>query len=83
MGNKAWVEYQPLGRVLIRSLRRARADELVEPAVPQAIDQAVGTNEKAVAGAVAGFLAGVFLAMVYNLAVRWTGGIEIVIDDKS
>jgi hypothetical protein len=35
-----------------------------------------------VACAVAGFLAGVFLAMVYNLAVRWTGGIEIVHDDS-
>ena len=36
-----------------------------------------------IATAVAGFLTGVFLAMVYNLAVRWTGGIEIVIDDPS
>ena len=33
--------------------------------------------------AVGGFLVGVLLAMVYNLAARWTGGIEIVLDDKS
>lgn len=32
--------------------------------------------------AVGGFLVGVLLAMVYNLASRWTGGIEIVLDDK-
>jgi hypothetical protein len=31
---------------------------------------------------VGGFLVGVLLAMIYNLASRWTGGIEIVIDDK-
>ncbi|HLP26539.1 MAG TPA: hypothetical protein VK477_12740 [Acidobacteriota bacterium] len=31
---------------------------------------------------VGGFLVGVLLAMVYNIASRWTGGIEIVIDDK-
>ncbi len=31
---------------------------------------------------VGGFLVGVLLAMVYNIAARWTGGIEIVIDDK-
>lgn len=31
--------------------------------------------------AVGGFLVGVLLAMVYNLASRWTGGIEIVLDD--
>ncbi|MDP2137929.1 MAG: hypothetical protein Q8J74_08745 [Candidatus Didemnitutus sp.] len=32
--------------------------------------------------AVGGFLVGVLLAMVYNLASRWTGGIEIVINEK-
>ncbi len=32
--------------------------------------------------AVGGFLVGVLLAMVYNLAARWTGGIEIVINEK-
>jgi hypothetical protein len=32
--------------------------------------------------AVGGFLVGVLLAMVYNLAARWTGGIEIVLDDS-
>ncbi len=31
---------------------------------------------------VGGFLVGVLLAMIYNFAARWTGGIEIVIDDK-
>ena len=36
-----------------------------------------------IATAVAGFLAGVFLAMVYNLAVRWTGGIEFHSTDLS
>ncbi|MDI1319212.1 MAG: hypothetical protein PSW75_03330 [bacterium] len=29
-----------------------------------------------------GFLAGVLIAMVYNFAARWTGGIEIVLDEK-
>jgi len=33
--------------------------------------------------AVAAFLTGVFLAMVYNLAVRWTGGIEYHVEDLS
>ncbi len=33
--------------------------------------------------AVGGFIFGVLLAMVYNFASRWTGGIEIVLDDKS
>ncbi len=32
--------------------------------------------------AVGGFVFGVLLAMVYNFAARWTGGIEIVLDDK-
>ena len=32
--------------------------------------------------AVGGFLVGVLLSMVYNLAARWTGGIEIVLDDS-
>jgi len=31
--------------------------------------------------AVGGFLVGVLLAMVYNFAARWTGGIEIVLDE--
>jgi hypothetical protein len=31
--------------------------------------------------AVGGFVFGVLLAMVYNFAARWTGGIEIVIND--
>ena len=31
--------------------------------------------------AVVGFVFGVLLAMVYNFAARWTGGIEIVIND--
>lgn len=31
--------------------------------------------------AVGGFLFGVLLAMVYNFAARWTGGIEIVLND--
>ena len=31
---------------------------------------------------VGGFLVGVLLAMVYNIASRWTGGIEIVIKDN-
>ena len=31
---------------------------------------------------IGGFMVGVLLAMIYNLASRWTGGIEIVIDDK-
>ena len=30
-----------------------------------------------------GFVFGVLLAMIYNFAARWTGGIEIVLDDKS
>lgn len=33
--------------------------------------------------AVGGFLAGVLIAMVYNLAARWTGGIEIVLADSN
>ena len=36
-----------------------------------------------VINAVGGFLAGVLIAMVYNLSARWTGGIEIVLDDKA
>jgi hypothetical protein len=32
--------------------------------------------------AVGGFVFGVLLAVVYNFAARWTGGIEFVIDDK-
>ncbi len=32
--------------------------------------------------AVGGFVVGVLLAMVYNFAARWTGGIEFVVDDK-
>ncbi len=31
--------------------------------------------------AVGGFLAGVLIATVYNLAVRWTGGVEVVLDE--
>ncbi len=31
---------------------------------------------------VGGFLVGVLLAMVYNLASRWTGGIEIIVKDE-
>ena len=33
--------------------------------------------------AVGGFVVGVLLAMLYNFAARWTGGIEIVLDDNS
>ena len=33
--------------------------------------------------AVGGFLAGVLIATVYNFSARWTGGIEIVTDEKS
>lgn len=33
--------------------------------------------------AVAGFVFGVVLAMVYNFAVRWTGGIEFHSDDSN
>ena len=32
--------------------------------------------------AVGGFMVGVLLAMIYNFAARWTGGIEIVVEDK-
>jgi len=32
--------------------------------------------------AVGGFLFGVLLAMVYNFAARWTGGIEIILDEN-
>jgi hypothetical protein len=32
--------------------------------------------------AVGGFVVGVLLAMVYNFAARWTGGIEVVLDEK-
>jgi hypothetical protein len=35
-----------------------------------------------VINAVGGFLAGVLIATVYNFSARWTGGIEIVLDDK-
>jgi len=31
--------------------------------------------------AVGGFLIGVLLAMIYNFAARWTGGIEFVTDE--
>jgi hypothetical protein len=30
---------------------------------------------------VGGFLVGVLLAVVYNFAARWTGGIEFVINE--
>ena len=33
--------------------------------------------------AIGGFLAGVLIAMVYNFAARWTGGVEIVLNEKS
>jgi hypothetical protein len=33
--------------------------------------------------AVGGFVVGVLLAMLYNFAARWTGGIEIVLDDTT
>jgi hypothetical protein len=33
--------------------------------------------------ALGGFAFGVVLAMIYNFAARWTGGIEIIVDDKS
>lgn len=33
--------------------------------------------------ALGGFVVGVVLAVIYNFASRWTGGIEIVLDDKS
>jgi len=33
--------------------------------------------------AVGGFVFGVLLAMVYNFAARWTGGIEFIVDDKA
>jgi len=33
--------------------------------------------------ALGGFLAGVLIAMVYNFAARWTGGIEIVLEEKA
>jgi len=32
--------------------------------------------------AVGGFMVGALLAVVYNFAARWTGGIEIVLDEK-
>ncbi|MDI1250671.1 MAG: hypothetical protein PSV13_17550 [Lacunisphaera sp.] len=32
--------------------------------------------------AVGGLVFGILLAMVYNFAARWTGGIEIVLDEK-
>ena len=33
--------------------------------------------------AIGGFLAGVLIAMVYNFAARWTGGLEMVLEEKS
>jgi hypothetical protein len=36
-----------------------------------------------VINAVGGFLAGVLIATVYNFSARWTGGIEIVTDEKT
>jgi len=33
--------------------------------------------------ALGGFMVGVVLAMIYNFAARWTGGIEIVLDDNA
>lgn len=32
--------------------------------------------------AVGGFLVGLLLAMAYNFAARWTGGIELVLEEK-
>jgi hypothetical protein len=32
--------------------------------------------------AVGGFLMGILLAMAYNFAARWTGGIELVLEEK-
>ena len=32
--------------------------------------------------AVGGFVVGVLLAMVYNFAARWTGGIEFIAEEK-
>lgn len=35
-----------------------------------------------VINALGGFITGVLVAMVYNFAARWTGGIEIVLEEK-
>ncbi len=32
--------------------------------------------------AVGGFLVGILLAMAYNFAARWTGGIELALEEK-
>ncbi|MEI7798954.1 MAG: hypothetical protein EBT98_03520 [Opitutaceae bacterium] len=32
--------------------------------------------------AVGGFLVGILLAMAYNFAARWTGGIELILEEK-
>ena len=32
--------------------------------------------------ALGGFLVGLLLAMAYNFAARWTGGIELVLEEK-
>lgn len=32
--------------------------------------------------AVGGFLVGLLLAMAYNFAARWTGGIELILEEK-
>ena len=32
--------------------------------------------------AVGGFLVGILLAMAYNFSARWTGGIELILEEK-
>ena len=41
------------------------------------------TSTTPIINAVGGFLAGVLIATVYNFSARWTGGIEIVLDETT
>ncbi len=42
----------------------------------------VGALFMPIANGVAGFMGGVLIATVYNIVTRWTGGVDIVIDEK-
>lgn len=52
------------------------------PGVPW-IFVGVGALFMPLANGVAGFLGGVLIASVYNIVARWTGGIEIVLEDAN
>lgn len=56
------------------------ANQSPVPGVPW-IFVGVGALFMPIANGVAGFLGGVLIASAYNIVARWTGGIEIVLED--